>query len=169
MSVFHGLHLLLSVAKFVAEDSPPSRPEQIQAFGLAAGPCPACENSFGGHQYVPLASTWADDGLEQDVLLWKLLDEQRWDEVRKIVPGPKGGGLMAAYAFRCVAKRRAGWFTMFHPVDGAELPSRTGGNALDEVDSWRLAAAVGDAEWRSFGEIDFPAKDPISVSSFLRQ
>lgn len=154
MSLFHVLHLV-SLAKHLL---PPtrddmhfvSRPAQAQDFREAADPCPACSYSFYQHQFAPLASTWSDDGLEQDILLWKLLDERRWREVMKITPGPKGGGLMAAYAFRCPVNRSAGWFTMFFPVDPGDPPHLTGKEALDPEETWKMVKMLKDLSWRIF-------------------
>ncbi len=148
------VYLLGIVAEFIPSASregqimPPI--DQAKEFRRVAGVCPACTENFAGHHYVPLASTWTDDGLGQDAQLWTLLDEQRWDEMRTITPGPKGSGLMAAYVYRCVAKRRAGWFTMFFSVDATDLPFRSGLELLNRADSERLTAAVNAGEWRAF-------------------
>lgn len=147
-------YLLGIVAEFIPNRSrqgqimPPI--DQAKEFRRVAGVCPACTEKFAGHHYVPLASTWTDDGLERDAQLWTLLDEQRWDEVRTIAPGPKGSGLMAAYAYRCPTKRRAGWFTMFFSVDATDLPFRSGIEVLNREDSEGLAATVDSGEWRPF-------------------
>jgi hypothetical protein len=103
-------------------DIPAPQIDRKRAFRQALGKCPSCDRGFKDHHFALLGATRPDTESQDDVKLWELLEAERWDEARALTPERTGEGLLVAYAYRCVAGRRAGWFTMFFAIDATDLP-----------------------------------------------